>query len=104
MGTTERIHSDFETIERPNQTYRISTRVEYRVGMNDYRCKADLWKQYGGRCRDPKRNRLNRTTRITSDKIEIDELLEECIEACKEKLDEVEDAKDVSVSVDITDE
>lgn len=101
MTTTEQVHSDFECIDRPNQTYRISTRVEYRVAAEDYQCKADLWKQYCGKVRDPKRNRLNRSTRITSDKSEIDTLLEECIEECKEKLDEVEDAKDVSVEVEI---
>lgn len=103
MGDGELIHSDFETIERENQDYRISTRVEYRVGTSDYRCKATLFKSYNGRILDGRRDRMHRSTAIVSDKGYISENLEDCIDACKRKLDEIEDAKDVSVEVEITD-
>lgn len=98
----QRVHSDFETIERNGQSYRISTYVDYRVHQEDYRCRAKLYKQYGGKVRPE--NRMHRKSGFTSDKTEIDDVLEQCIESCKEKLDEIEDAKDVSVEVSITDE
>lgn len=95
----QRVHSDFETIKRNGQSYRISTYVDYRVHQQDYRCCAKLYKQYGGKVR-PK-NRMHRKSGLTSDKSEIDDVLEQCVDSCKEKLDEIEDAKDVSVDVSI---
>jgi len=103
MGDGELLHSEFETIERENQDYRISTRVEYRVGTSDYRCKATLFKSFNGKILDARHDRLSRSTAIVSDKADISENLEDCIDACKRKLDEIEDAKDVSVEVDIVD-
>jgi hypothetical protein len=101
MSDDELIHSDFETIERENQNYRISTRVEYRVATQDYRCKATLFKSHNGRVQFPRRDRMHRSTSVTSDKSEIDGELSDCIDSCKEKLNEIEDAKDVSVEVTI---
>jgi len=98
----QQIHSSFETIERENQSYRISAYVKYRAHQEDYKCYAKLYKQYGGKVRPD--NRMHRKSGFTSDKEEIDDVLEQCIESCKEKLDKIEDAKDVSVSVSITDD
>lgn len=103
MSNTERIHSDFETIERDSQNYRISTRVNYRPTRQEYRCKATLYKSYGGRVQYPEADRMYRSTAVVSEKDSIEVNLEECINSCKRKLDEIEDAKDVSVDVTITD-
>lgn len=99
----ETLHSDFETIERENQNYRISTRVTYRTSMNDYICKAHLYKSYGGRVRDTSRHRIHSSKNIVSDETEIEDALEECVDSCKETLDTFEEAKNVSIDVNIND-
>jgi hypothetical protein len=99
----ELIHTDFETIERDKE-WRISTRVEYRTGREQYKCKATLFRSRNGRVQWPESDRKHRRSEITSNKEEIDTLLEDCIESCKDKLDKIEDARNVSVNVDITDE
>jgi hypothetical protein len=103
MSNEELIHSDFETLYRERE-WRISTRVEYRPGQEQYKCKATLFRSRNGRILDGRRDRKHRRSEITSDKEEIEELLEDCIESCKDKLDKIEDAKQISVDVDITDE
>lgn len=96
----ELIHSDFETIERPNQNYRITTRVEYRVARSNYQCRAILYKSRNGRPRFD-RDKLYKSTATVSDEEDISRNLEDCIESCRKKLDEIEDAKDVSIEVSI---
>lgn len=100
--TTELIHSDFETIERGGKHYRISTHVEYRVAPGNYRCKATLYRSRNGRPRFDRDKKYRRSS-IASDSEEIDDVLSDCIEACQQKLDEIEEAKDVSVEVNISD-
>jgi hypothetical protein len=99
--SNEIVHTDFETIEREDQDYRISTRVEYRVGTQDYVCKAKLYKSYNGRVLDARRDRLHRSTAIVSEKDDVSGALEDCIDDCSRKIDEIEEATDVSVEVSI---
>lgn len=103
MTDKELIHSDFETIHRDRE-WRISTRVEYRPGTEDYKCKATLLRSRNGRILDGRRDRKHRRSEITSDKEEIEPLLEDCIQSCKDKLDTIEEATNISVDVDISDE
>lgn len=99
----ETVHSDFETIKRETQEYRISTSVRYRIKYDDYKCKAILYRSSNGRIMDEKRDRLCVATGKTSDKQEVQSILEDCIQSCKEKMDEIEDAKDILVEVNISD-
>jgi hypothetical protein len=94
---SELIHTDFETIERKGDKYRISTRVEYRG--DKFRCKAKLYRSRGGRVRgDP----LKHSTGVVSDKEEVEQTLENCIGRCKNYLDDVVEAKELDVDVTIT--
>jgi hypothetical protein len=99
---SELIHSDFETIERDGKTYRISTRVEYYVSKRRYECKAKLHRQRGGRIRS--RDKIYSKTRVVSDKSDVEIRLEECVGNCMSRLDEVVEAKSMSVDVSISDE
>jgi hypothetical protein len=103
MSNKELIHSDFETLHRERE-WRISTRVEFRPGREQYKCKARLLRSRNGRILDGRRDRKHKSTGVTSDKNEIDSILEDCIESCKDKLDTIEDATDIQVDVDITDD
>lgn len=98
---TERIHSDFETISQYRQEYRISTSVEYLIQRNTYRCKATLFKSWGGKILDERQDRMYRSKYIASEKEDVDTVLSDCIEECRTKLDEIEDSKDISIEVNI---
>lgn len=101
MTATETIHSDFETIERENQNYRISTYVKYRIASGDYQCKAILFESHNGRVLDASHDMRHKRTEIVSNEDDISSSLEACIESCKQTMNEIEDAKDVSVEVSI---
>lgn len=102
--TTETIHTDYETIERPTQDYRISTKVMYVVEQKQYKCRARLYKSHGGRIHNARRDKLFGKSLYVEHKQSIETALETCIEQCREKMDELEDAKDVSIEVTVSDE
>jgi hypothetical protein len=94
---SELLHTDFETIERKGDKYRISTRIEFQGGS--YRCKAKLYRSRGGRVRGEP---LKRSIGVVKEKQAVEETLENCIGRCKNYLDDVVDAKELDVDVSIT--
>jgi len=93
----EIIHTDFETLTEYEQDYRISTKVRFRAS-GTYRIKALLWKSYGGSVRGEP---LYKSTARVSDMEDVEESLQERIDRCVEKIEDVEKAKllDIDVSV-----
>lgn len=96
MVDGELIHTDFETIERENQTYRISTEIRFINGQ--YRCSAILWKSSNGKVRGKP---LYKKTH-QANKESAEDKLGECIEACSDYMDEVEEARSLDVNVNIS--
>jgi hypothetical protein len=92
------VHKDFETIERENQTYRITTEVEYVSNWNAYKCSAFLHKSYGGKAR----NQIANFNTKVSDKEKIDTELTSCVKKCKREIDKIEEAKDMNIEVNIS--
>jgi len=94
---SELIHTDFETIYEYEQDYRISTKVQFKAS-GTYRIKALLWKSYGGSVRGEP---LYKSTDRVSDMEDVEKSIQEQVDRCMEKIEDVEKAKllDIDVSV-----
>lgn len=93
----EVIHSGFETITEYEQDYRISTEVRFFTsGLFKYR--ASLWKSYNGSVRGEP---IHETGGRTKDSENLERNLQEAVDKCKEKMEEIEKAKLLEIDVNI---
>lgn len=93
----ELIHTNFETITEYDQDYRISTKVRF-VASGTFKCKACLWKSHGGKVRGEP---LYKTRKRTDDESEVEMKLQECVDRCNEKIEDVERAKLLEIDVTV---
>lgn len=97
MGS-QKIHTSFETIEKYDQDYRISTEVTF-LTSGTYRCKAFLWKSNNGKVRGEP---LDQARMRTHDESDVEETLQECVDKCKQSIEAVERAKLLEIDVTVT--
>lgn len=94
---TQIIHTDFNTITEYDQDYRISTKVRFSA-IGTYKCRATLWKSYGGKARG---NPLYTSRKRTSEESEVEQELQASVDRCKEKIEDIERAKLLEIDVTV---
>lgn len=95
MTDRETIHTDFQTITKYDQDYRVSTKVEFSASGTFY-STVRLYKSYNGKV---KGNPLYKTRSQTRNEDEIEKVLQEDVDRCCEKIDDIERAKLLDIDV-----
>ena len=97
---TETIHSGFTSIERQRRTYRITTGVKYNIDEDKYMCIAKLFRERNGKVQF-ENDKYHETVAFTSEKDKVEDMLDDCVVECREKIETIEEKTSLSVSVDV---